>query len=98
MMRSSRAMLADRERVSELRLGTDVVQRIQLNSRAKTMQSGEMSVDTGATRAALDNVTLQGYSDRLNSEERVPVVSATTALDLDDGMTVLLVFHKALYR
>jgi hypothetical protein len=100
-------MLADRERVSELRLGTEVVQRIRLNSRAKTTQAGEMWVDTGADTCCVGQgfhikesgryVTLRGYSDRLDSEERVPVVSATMALDLDNGMTVLLVFHKALY-
>jgi hypothetical protein len=95
MIRSSRAMLADRERVSELRLGTNVVQRICLNSQATATQTGEMWVDTGADTCCIGQgfhiqesgcyVTLQGYSDRLNSQERIPVVSTMTVLDLDDG-------------
>ena len=108
MMRSSRARLTDCERTTELRLGDDVVQRIlRSNTRARPTQSGERWVDTGADTCCVGQgfhieqsgrfVTLRGYSDRLDQEERVPVVTATTAVDLDDGSTLLLVFHEALF-
>jgi hypothetical protein len=42
-------------------------------------------------------VTLRGYSDRSDEQERVPVVTAATTVELDNGSTVVLIFHEALY-
>ena len=65
-------------------------------------------VDTGADRtcagagftvlAYTDRyVTLRGYSDSSDEEERVPVVTAATAIDLDDGTTIILIMNEVLW-
>ena len=108
MLRTSRGTYGDRtSRVSELRLSAEVTHRIRANSPVKSTETGEMWVDTGADTVCVGRgfhieesgryATLRGYSDTIDSQERVPVVTATTALDQDDGTTTLLVFHEALY-
>ena len=67
-----------------------------------------MLVDTGADTCCVGRgftileytdrlVTLRGYSDRSEEQERVPVVTAATTVTLDDDTTVILVIHEALY-
>ena len=41
-------------------------------------------------------VTLRGYSDSSDEEERVPVVRAATAIDLEDGTTIILIMNEVL--
>ena len=42
-------------------------------------------------------VTLRGYSDSSDEEERVPVVTAVMAIDLDDGTTIILIMNEVLW-
>ena len=42
-------------------------------------------------------VTLRGYSDSSGEEERVPVVTTATAIDLEDGMTIMLIMNEVLW-
>jgi hypothetical protein len=95
-------------RISNLRLSPEAETRIRINRRVDTTLNGEMLVDTGADTCCVGrglsvlkyndhHVTLRGYSDRSNEQGRVPVVTAATAVTLDDGTTIVLVIHKALY-
>ena len=92
----------------EVRLSAEMSHRVRQNKRIATETHGEMWVDTGADTtcagagftvlAYTDRyVTLRGYSDSSDEEERVPVVTAATAIDLNDGMTIILIMNKVLW-
>ena len=42
-------------------------------------------------------VALRGYSDSSDEEGRVPVVTAATAIDLEDGTTIILIMNEVLW-
>ena len=95
-------------RISNLRLSPEAETRKRNNKQVNTALNGEMLVDTGADTCCVGrgftiveytdrHVTLRGYSDRSEEQERVPVVTAATAVTLDDNTTVILVIHEALY-
>ena len=83
--------------------------RVRQNKRIAIETQGEMWVDTGADTTcsgagftvfvvyAHRYVTLRGYSDSSDEDERVPVVTAATAIDLDDGMTVIRIINEVLW-
>ena len=75
--------------------------RIRQNKRIAIETHGVMWVDTGADTTCASAgftvlaysdryVTLRGYSDSSDEEERVPVVTAATAIDLEDGTTITI--------
>jgi hypothetical protein len=84
--------------------------RIQNNKRVDTTLNSEIQVDTGADTWCIAgrgfsvleytdrHLIHRGYSDRSDEQERVPVITAATAVSLDDGTTIILVIHEALYH
>ena len=113
MMRSSAAKIAAaghnrKARVIEVRLSAEMSHRICQNKRIAIETHGEMWVDTGADTTCAgagftvlaysdQYVTLRGYSDSSDEEERVPVVTAATAIDLEDGTTIILIMNEVLW-
>ncbi|EEC42861.1 predicted protein [Phaeodactylum tricornutum CCAP 1055/1] len=97
-------------RMSELRLADATIRRICKNrTRNPTGRStwGEAAIDTGADTICIGSgytvlahtgryVSLRGFHDSGDTLDRIPVVTAATAYDYDDGTTVILVFHEAL--
>lgn len=92
----------------DVRLSEELSHRIRKNKRIENETHGELWVDTGADTCCVGRgfnvlaytdryVTLRGYSDRSGEEEKVPIVTAATALDLEDGTTLILVINEALY-
>ena len=95
-------------RILDVKFREEFYHRIRQNKRIETETHGEMWVDTGADTCCVGRgfkvlaetdryVTLRGYSDRSDEEEKVPIVTAATAMDLADGTTVILIFNEALY-
>ena len=96
-------------RVIEVRLSAEMSHRIRQNKRTAIETHGEMWVeDTGADTtcagagftvlAYTDRyVTLRGYSDSSDEEERVLVVTTATAIDLEDGTTIILIMNEVLW-
>ena len=95
-------------RVIEVRLSAEMYHQIRQNKRITIETHGEMWFDTeadttcasaGFTVLAYTDryVTLRGYSDSSDEEQRVPVVTATMAIDLDDCTTVILIMNEVLW-
>ena len=112
-MRSSAAKIAaaghtHKARVIEVRLSAEMSHCICQNKRIAIETHGEMWVDTGAdttcagagfTVLAYSDryVTLRGHLDSSNEEERVHVVTAAMAIDLEDGTTIILIMNEVLW-
>ena len=102
MTRSSAAKIAAaghtrKARVIKVRLSAEMSHHICQNKRIAIETHGAMWVDTGANTTCAGAgftvlaysdryVTLRGYSDSSDEEERVPVVTAAMAIDLEDGI------------
>jgi hypothetical protein len=97
-------------RKSDFRLNDATLVRIRQNRSRGTKTPtnyGEAVIDTGADTVCVGagysvlsytgrSVSLRGFHDDGETFERIPVVTAATAYDYDDGTTVILIFHEAL--
>ena len=89
-------------------LSDNTVHHIRRNKSKRPTGNSEIVADTGADTICVGggfqimeytgrHVTLQSFSDHLDSVEAVPVVTAATAYEADNGDTYILIFHEALF-